>query len=119
MASRSLFLGSFIHSKSLDELEYLHDTAICVDQNGVIVAVEPGYNLSKAEEVLFPKLGWKKEEVSVKVAKEGQFFFPGFIGLSHYCSFVDNITQISQIHTFTPPNSLTLASSVNLPFWIG
>jgi guanine deaminase len=80
MASHSLFLGSFIHSKSLDELEYLHDTAICVDEHGVIVAVEPGLDLAKAEEVLFSKLGWEKENVTVKVAKAGQFFFPGFIG---------------------------------------
>ena len=77
---RSLFLGSFIHSKSLEELEYLHDTAVCVDEKGVIVAIEPGYDQVKAEEVLFSKLGWTKSDVTVKVAKPGQFFFPGFIG---------------------------------------
>jgi len=75
-----LFLGSFIHSKSLDELEYLHDAAVCVDGNGVIVAIEKGCDLKKAEETLFPKLGWSAGDVTVKIAKPGQFFFPGFIG---------------------------------------
>jgi hypothetical protein len=79
---RWLFLGSFIHSKNLEELEFLHDTAICVDEKGVIVAIEPGCEQTKAEESLLPKLGWTKGEVTIKVAKPGQFFFPGFIGSS-------------------------------------
>jgi len=78
--SKSLFLGSFIHSKKLDELEYLHDAAVCVDENGVIVAIEKGCDLNKAEKTLFPKLGWSARDVTVKTAKPGQFFFPGFIG---------------------------------------
>jgi guanine deaminase len=73
-------LGTFIHSKNLDKLEYLHNTAVCVDEKGVIVAIEPECNQAKAEGILFPKLGWSREDVSVKVAKPGQFFFPGFIG---------------------------------------
>ncbi len=77
---KSLFLGSFIHSKSLDELEYLHNSAVCVDGNGVIVAIEKDYDLKKAEETLFPKLGWSVGDVTVRTTKSGQFFFPGFIG---------------------------------------
>jgi len=64
----------------LDELEYLHDSAICVDENGVIVAIEKDCDLKKAEETLLPKLGWSTGDVTVKTAKPGQFFFPGFIG---------------------------------------
>ena len=79
---RSLFLGRFVHSKSLEELEFLHQTAVCVDEKGSIVAIEPGCDQSKAESVLFPKLGWTKGDVIVKAAKPGQFFFPGFIGVS-------------------------------------
>lgn len=77
-------MGSFIHSKNLDELEYLHDTAVCVDEKGVIVAIEKDCNEKKAEENLFPKLGWSKQDVIIKIAKEHQFFFPGFIGSSFY-----------------------------------
>jgi guanine deaminase len=79
-SENTLFLGSFIHSKSLDELEYLHDSAVCVDKNGVIVAVEKGCDFKKAEEALFPKLGWSAGDVTVRTTKPGQFFFPGFIG---------------------------------------
>jgi guanine deaminase len=77
---KSLFLGSFIHSKSLDELEFLHETAVCVDDKGVIVAIEKACDQKKTEETLFPKLGWAVGEVSVRIAEPGQFFFPGFIG---------------------------------------
>ena len=80
-SSRSLFLGTFIHSKSLEELEFLHDTAVCVDEKGTIVAITQGCDRSKAEEIVLPRLGWKKGDVTVNTAKEGQFYFPGFIGL--------------------------------------
>lgn len=79
--TNSLFIGNFIHSKSLDDLEYFHNTALFVDGKGVIVAIEPDCNQKKAEETIFPKLGWNEENVSIHVAKEHQFFFPGFIGL--------------------------------------
>ena len=81
-SGRSLFLGTFIHSKSLNDLEYLQKTAVLVDEKGVIVAVEPNCDQTKAEELLYPKLGWSREHVVVRTAKAGQFFFPGFIGLS-------------------------------------
>jgi guanine deaminase len=83
LSGPSVFLGTFIHSKSLEELEFLHDTAVCVDYKGTIVAIEPGFDQSKAEEVLFPKLGWTKAAVTVNIAKPGQFYFPGFIGESY------------------------------------
>ncbi len=74
-----LFIGTFIHSKKLNELEFLHDTAVCVDKSGKIVAVEPQCDLDKARETLYPKFGWGAADVDVTVAKEGQFFFPRFI----------------------------------------
>lgn len=79
--SKSLFLGSFVHSKSLDVLEYLHDAAVLVDEKGVIVAVEKVCDLKKAEETIYPKLGWSRSDITVRTAKPGQFFFPGFIGM--------------------------------------
>jgi len=79
---RSLFLGTFVHSKNLEELEFLHDTAICVDEKGVIVAIEKQCDQARAEETIFPNLGWEAGEVTVRTAKPGQYFFPGFIGAS-------------------------------------
>ncbi|OTB06236.1 hypothetical protein M426DRAFT_55409 [Hypoxylon sp. CI-4A] len=74
-----LFLGSFIHSIKLGELQYLHDTAVCVDKSGKIIAVQSQCDQKQAEEILYPKLGWKTNDVTVTAAKDGQFFFPGFI----------------------------------------
>lgn len=80
-AKNKLFLGTFIHSKSRKQLEYLVNTAICVDARGVIVAIEEDCDQAAAEARLYPRLGWKVEEVSVKTCKgESDFFFPGFIG---------------------------------------
>ncbi|KAK3294085.1 uncharacterized protein B0H64DRAFT_325976 [Chaetomium fimeti] len=80
MAPRNkLFLGLFIHSTALNELEYLHNTAVCVDGKGTIVAVEKDCDEDKAKQTVFPRLGWVEAEVEVVKAEEGQFFFPGFI----------------------------------------
>lgn len=75
-----LFLGTFVHSKKLDELEYLHDTAVCVNKEGRIICIERDCSLEKAQEQLFPKLGWSPEDVATHVRDDGQFFFPGFVG---------------------------------------
>ena len=79
-AKNTLFLGSFVHSKVLDKLEYLHGAAVCVDSKGTIVAVEKDCDEAGARESVFPRLDWDGEEVEVVRAKDGQFFFPGFIG---------------------------------------
>lgn len=83
-----LFLGTFVHSKTREALEYLHDAAVCVDTSGTIVAVETGYDLARAEAELLPRLGWEMGHVEVNVARDGQFFFPGFIGTLLMLSFL-------------------------------
>ena len=83
MATNKLFLGLFVHSKVLKELEYLHNTAVCVDKEGKIVAVEKDCDEQKAKATVLPRLGWAEAEVEVVEAREGQFFFPGFIGRPH------------------------------------
>ena len=77
---RSLFLGTLVHSKTLDQLEYLQGAAVCVDERGIIVAIQEGCDQRTAEQSLYPKLGWSRGDVTVRTAKEGEFFFPGFIG---------------------------------------
>jgi guanine deaminase len=80
LPGNQLFVGTFIHSKSREELEYLHEAAVCVDRNGKIVAVERDTDEARAVAVLYPRLGWSADEVMVYRCEEGQFFFPGFIG---------------------------------------
>jgi hypothetical protein len=94
MAPRNkLFLGTFVHSKALDELEYLHNTAVFVDTSGTIVAVERECDEAKAKETLFLRLGWDAAEVEVVTAQRGQFFFPGFIGESRLCLWMEKGQQ--------------------------
>lgn len=82
-----LFLGLFIHSIGLGELEYLRDTAVCVDKSGKIVAIKTNCGQKEAEEMLYPKLGWDASDVAVTTTEDGQFFFPGFIGRTTRISF--------------------------------
>jgi guanine deaminase len=78
LRKKQVFIGSFIHCLSRSELEYLHETAVFVDEKGVIVRVEESCNVERARGVV-KELGWDGE-VGFKVGGEGQFFFPGFIG---------------------------------------
>ncbi|KAI0117119.1 guanine deaminase [Daldinia grandis] len=111
-----LFLGLFIHSVKLGELQYLHDTAVFVDESGNIVAVETHCDQKKAEETLYPKLGWKGGDVTVTIAKDGQFFFPGFIDTHIHAPQYPNVgifgksTLLDWLNTYTFPMEASLSS---------
>lgn len=76
-----LLLGTFVHSKTAQHLEFLHNAAVAVDEQGKIAAIERDVaDASEAKERLVKQLGWNEAEVDVTEAAEGQFFFPGFIG---------------------------------------
>ncbi|TVY40427.1 putative guanine deaminase, partial [Lachnellula occidentalis] len=113
---KSVFLGSFIHSKRLDELEYLHDTAVFVDEKGVIVAIEKDCDLKNAEETICPKLGWSRSDVTIRTAEPGQFFFPGFIDTHIHASQFPNAgifgktTLLDWLNTYTFPMEASLSS---------
>lgn len=86
--TRALYLGTFIHSISLNELEYLHNFAVCVDENGIISRVTELKGECKDTEDgtlhILNDLGWDHKKVVVHKAPEGGFFFPGFIGILIY-----------------------------------
>lgn len=110
-----LFIGTFIHNKKLDELEYLHDAAVLVDKDGKIVHVESGCDLSRAKETLLPKFGWADDEVVVQACEEGQFFFPGFIDTHLHASQYPNVglfgksTLLDWLNTYTFPLEASLS----------
>ncbi|EXF77796.1 guanine deaminase [Colletotrichum fioriniae PJ7] len=110
-----LFLGSFIHSKTKEQLEYLHDAAVCVDAAGTIVAVEAECDLKRAEAEVLPRLGWAVGDVEVCAGKEGQFFFPGFIDTHVHASQYPNVgifgksTLLDWLNTYTFPLESSLA----------
>ncbi|KAJ3552830.1 hypothetical protein NPX13_g11024 [Xylaria arbuscula] len=111
------FFGTFIHSKSLGELEYLHNAAICVDRSGTIVAVEPNCNQQKAAETLYARLGWSLEDITITMSRDKrQFFFPGFVDAHVHASQYPNIgifgktTLLDWLNTYTFPTEASLAS---------
>ncbi|KFX90870.1 hypothetical protein O988_07991 [Pseudogymnoascus sp. VKM F-3808] len=83
VVEKTVYLGTFAHSKSLKELEIAHNAAIFVDESGKIVAVERGVADEAAAKSFFPKLNWSESQekpIRIFKSKEEQFFFPGFIG---------------------------------------
>lgn len=78
---KQVFVGTFISSKSPKELDYQHDTIVCVDGEGRIVKVDTeGGSTEQIGKRLRETLNWELSDVDVHIAKPGQFFFPGFVG---------------------------------------
>lgn len=76
-----LLLGTFVHSQTQQDLDFLHNAVIAVDAQGKIAAIErDARDASEAKLRLLSKLGWDEAEVDVTEAAQGQFFFPGFVG---------------------------------------
>lgn len=109
-----LFVGSFVHSKSLGELEYLHNTAIAVDTSGKIVSILPDVFDPAAA---LQALGWSASDVEVTVAPSSgaHFFFPGFIDTHLHASQYPNVgifgnsTLLDWLNTYTFPLEASLA----------
>lgn len=78
---RTVYLGTFVHSISLSELEIGEKGAIGVDENGIIQFVEKNVDLEQVHE---KRADWS--EAKVVELKGNGFFFPGFIGTINTCS---------------------------------
>ncbi|KAK8028294.1 guanine deaminase [Apiospora marii] len=116
MQKNQLFVGTFVHSKSLNQLEYLHDAAIAVDKSGKIVAIElQFYDQKQAAEILYAKLGWDDGDVQVRACEEGQFYFPGFIDTHIHAPQYPNAgifgssTLLDWLNKYTFPMEASLA----------
>ena len=72
--TRRVFHGSFVHSLGKRELEYLRDTALGVDEHGVIAFVEPASSREELEEVL-NRYHW--QDADVRRLDRGDFVIPG------------------------------------------
>lgn len=127
-AKRKVFLGTFIYPRTREELAYLHDAVVCVDEKGIIAAVREGVEWDKVRDELLSALGWEADEVLVRKCAEGDFFFPGFVGsspsfYSHSLSLLLSSTRTipkdqadrKQTPTSTHPSTPTSASSASQP----
>ncbi|EQK98326.1 guanine deaminase [Ophiocordyceps sinensis CO18] len=75
-----VLVGTFVHSRTREQLEVLEEGAVGVDKGGKIVGVETRRGEgAAAKEQLLGRLGWSEGDVDVVACKPSQFFFPGFI----------------------------------------
>ncbi|KAG6039162.1 hypothetical protein E4U41_003102 [Claviceps citrina] len=88
-----VLLGTFVHSRSRRELEYLHDAAVAVDREGRICAIGGGHggSVGAARDEVLRLMGWRGGEVDVVECGEGEFFFPGFIDTHVHASQYPNV----------------------------
>lgn len=126
LKNHSLFIGTFVHSKSLQELEYLHDTCLAVAApEGIIVAAEKNVCGSTAEvrSLVEEKLGWKGQDIEVVDrrghGKEG-WFFPGFIDTHIHapqypnCGLFGKTTLLDWLAAYTFPTEESLGKDLQL-----
>lgn len=114
---KQLFLGTFIHSKTAEALEYLEETAVAVDATGRIVAIEGQCgSQQQAESRIYPRLGWTASDIVVHAAGPGQFFFPGFIDTHIHAPQFPNSglfgksTLLDWLNKYTFPMEASLAA---------
>ena len=81
MSKPAVYLGTFVHCKSLTELEILHDAAVFVSVSGKIVAIEKAVEDVDTALNYATNLGWDTQDVIARACGREQFFFPGFIGM--------------------------------------
>lgn len=109
---RTAYVGTFIYSTSLTKLEVLEDAAVIVGADkGTILAIEK----TVTEEMV----GLWEGEVGTKIVRagEGQFFFPGFIGMVSFQYIrITNSNQPTDthIHASQYPNSGIFGTSTLL-----
>ncbi|OCK92684.1 guanine deaminase [Cenococcum geophilum 1.58] len=107
---KTIYVGAFVHSKSLQELEICQMGAIGVDENGTIAFVERYVT----DEAPRKKDGWESAKI-VKVGENG-FFFPGFIDTHIHASQYPNAgifgksTLLDWLNTYTFPLESSLSS---------
>ncbi|PHH64632.1 hypothetical protein CDD81_4243 [Ophiocordyceps australis] len=80
---RLLLLGTFVQTKADRQLQVMQETAIAVDEQGVIVGIEraqqEGQDAHSAGQRLLGQLGWEAESVDECSSGPEGFFFPGLI----------------------------------------
>ncbi|PSN72100.1 guanine deaminase [Corynespora cassiicola Philippines] len=108
---KTIYLGAFVHSVSLSELEICERGAIGVDEAGLIQFVERGV---EDVEILKGKEGWGSAEI-VSVEGDG-WFFPGFVDTHTHAPQHPNTglfgktTLLSWLDTYTFPLEASLSS---------
>lgn len=110
---KSLMLGNFVHSDTRDTLSFLLGSAIAINEQGKIVGIEDcSGDVDIAKKQLLQRLGWHENEVEILVCKQGQFFFPGFIGMEY--AQLGEIQQSNLLNKYAQIRTSTL---LNIQLW--
>ncbi|MCJ1281415.1 hypothetical protein MMC26_000734 [Xylographa opegraphella] len=117
LLKRTIYIGTFIHSLTLDAVEVVESGSIGVDEKGVIAFIEKDCAIAELAEVVKGRHGWKEWEV-VKVGDgtSTTFLFPGFVDTHIHAPQLPNTgifgksTLLSWLHTYTFPLESSLAS---------
>lgn len=72
------FHGTVIHSRSLNELEILHDCFVLVDKAGKIQALQADVQPDKINSIV-TEYGYAPDVFPVKHLRRGEFLCPGFV----------------------------------------
>jgi hypothetical protein len=110
---RTVYIGTFLSCKSLTDLDVLEDTAVGVNENGVIAFIERGQ--SGQLEAAAQRLEWNDYSVVRQPDTNIGFWFPGFVGkVWHFlhqsrCGHVDVFFLVSGMN-YGPfqPNGLEI-----------
>ena len=79
---RTVYIGTFVHSLSLEAIEVVEHGIVGVDEKGIITFVEKDYTVAGLKEVVKSQHGWQEwETVMVGDGPSTTFLFPGFVGM--------------------------------------
>ncbi|KAI9820367.1 MAG: hypothetical protein M1827_005990 [Pycnora praestabilis] len=111
----TVYVGTFVHCKSLQELDICENGAIGVDEEGKIAFVERDLAPQWHEEIVSKyHMHWKDAEIIRP--PPGGFFFPGFIDTHIHASQYPNAgifgssTLLDWLNTYTFPLESSLSS---------
>ncbi|EKG20724.1 Amidohydrolase 1 [Macrophomina phaseolina MS6] len=102
---KTIYVGAFVHCKSLEELDICEKGAIGVDEQGKIVFIERGAD--DVESITKRHTGW--ERAAIISIKDNGFFFPGFIDTHIHAPQHGNVGIVSKsslldwLNTYTFP----------------
>ncbi|KAK8157115.1 hypothetical protein IWX90DRAFT_315162 [Phyllosticta citrichinensis] len=109
---KTVYVGTFVQSKSLQELDFCAKGAVGVDENGRIAFTSRGFD--NLETVLKEHEGWSGAKV-IEGQKNG-FFFPGFIDTHIHAPQYPNAgifgksTLLDWLNTYTFPTESSFSS---------
>lgn len=112
--SKTVFLGTFIHCKGLNELDICEHGAIGVDEQGVIRFVDRS---GQHVDALLQAHRWPAETCSIVRTGPCQFLFPGFVDTHIHASQYANVglfgktTLLDWLETYTFPMEASLKDS--------